>query len=316
MRLKRMLASFVLAAVAVASLSACAAQSNNAPPVDPTANASQCFTELSPQQSQELSGYLQSQGSQVSTSLRDDWSDTEDVCVLRASNSTTYEQHYYRPNDGGLSASDILLYHYMFRRSSSLGTALLISQADDLDAGDLLALSLLMNIGDDGRTYRPYSYDSGARSWSRSNTVVNNTTVTNVYYGSSRTPVRFTDTRAKSYKAPSGYAPTKPLPKATDEVAATKDTAGKVSLKKVPVGSTTNNGSTKASANQAGADKKGAPAGSASGSSSSSAGTGKGSNSGSSNAGSGGSSGGSRSGTSSGSSSGNGSKPAPKRPGR
>jgi uncharacterized membrane protein YgcG len=209
MHRNRSVASAVIAALALllaGMLSGCGASTNNSGTgaFDDIAShqevqGSKCYKQMDADQVAQMQQVAASENRDLT--ITDDSNDTQKVCVLEPTANGGYEEHYYNQNDG---LQNYLLYSMLVGRSNSLATYGLLS--GDLSVGDAMALSLLMNVGNDGRVYSEYS-NTGGR-WHRDQQVNTHYRVTNIQYGHAR-PVSYA--KARTAPAPRGYArPTTP----------------------------------------------------------------------------------------------------------
>jgi hypothetical protein len=205
-RLRRIIVGGAASLALVLSASACGGDPTV--PADPDSQQT-CFTEMTPEQKAQINQYVNGNGGEVQTDTANA-DGTNDVCVI----DTNGNEHYYAQDD---HFSDYLLYSMMLRRSNALlGYGLITG---DLDPAQYLMLSLLTGVNNTGAMYHPYSYTD--RGWARTPTYVNRS-VTNVYYGNSSTPVKYTEAKSK---APAKYQ-WRSYPKADDRVADVEKSQG------------------------------------------------------------------------------------------
>jgi hypothetical protein len=222
---KSVLIGLVLAVTA--AMTGCGSnESGNSTELASADSQSTCFTQLDPSQKAQLTQYAAEHKEDV-TSTTTNSDGTQDICVLESDGAGGYNQHYYKKED---NFNDYLLYSLMFGRSNTLLAYGLIS--DDLDVSQVLALSLLTGVNNNGQMYHPYTQQGS--NWGRSTSWVNNASVNNIRYGSA---AAVPYSQAKTMPYPPGYKPV-PLsfkPGTENDVAsAKKGPDGKPTLTKKP----------------------------------------------------------------------------------
>jgi|GEM_PF-4343753 len=169
-------------------LTACGdSNSNQSAPQPQASSDATCFQTPSAEDKAKLQEYARENGD-TTQNAGTNADGTESICVLESDGRGGYEEHYYNSHDG---FADYAMYAMLFGHSNALMTYGVIS--GDLSVADAMMLSLLTNIGDDGRAYHPYTYGNGG--WSRqgnNRTYINNYNVTKVQYGS-RPPTALKD---------------------------------------------------------------------------------------------------------------------------
>lgn len=188
--------SIIGAVVSVMALSGC---SSDKPPQDEFANSTTCFTQLADQDRASMNEYIAGNGDEVQ-SVTSNGDGTNSVCVLEDDGNGGYREHYYDRDD---NFNDYLLYSMMLGHSNALTTYGLIS--GDLSFSEAMALQMLAGVNSGG-IYRPYNYTD--RGWGYQPQRMQNTRITNVYYGSDPKPVSYSDSISKPRP---GYS-IKPLP--------------------------------------------------------------------------------------------------------
>lgn len=164
------------AAVATLALAGCSS-SGDGSDTQTVSQDTQCFTQLSPDQKAQLTQYASQNGSSV-TNTSNNTDGTQNICVLEPNGQGGYNERFYNRDS---HFGDYLLYGMLFGRSShALTTYGVVS--GDISVLDAIMLNSLMDVNSGGQLYRPYTHSGN--SWQPRKTVVNNTTINHVYYGS------------------------------------------------------------------------------------------------------------------------------------
>ena len=180
-------------------------------------DAAECYSELNAADTAKLAEYAAKNGDEVKT--YDDAGDTDTICVI----DTGGGQHYVHRNDD----ANFLYYWMMARVMGYRGGNTMLTYgmlSGDLSPLQYMALTSLVGIDSSGRAYSPYT-PVGGNQWLRQPTY-KNYTVTNVYYGTSRTPVDF----ATAQKAPKAGYNTMPMPKASSDATGTIGKTGVIKV--------------------------------------------------------------------------------------